>query len=155
MRDAAHPDGTAQRGDVVAVLNGMVADGTLDPGWPDRVIEVLNKADLLGGTGSVAPRDGAAAISAITGEGLDGLRAAIDRHLLGAMISADYSLAVDDGAAVAWLYAHGEVTRRNDAEDAVTLSVRLLPADRARFERQRGHGGGHDGSATRRSESTT
>ena len=61
------------------------------------------------------------------------------------MVSADYSLAVEDGAAVAWLYAHGEVTRRRDAEDAVTLSVRLLPADRARFERQRRQGNGRDG----------
>ena len=146
VRDAAHPDSAAQRGDVVAVLDGMVADGTVDPGWPDRVIEVLNKADLLDGTGSVAPRDGAVAISALTGEGLDGLRAAIDRQLVGAMVLMEYHLAMDDGAAMAWLYAHGDVTGRHDVENAMTLSVRLLPADRARFERQHGPGRehGHD-----------
>ena len=123
----------------------MAAEGTLYPDWPDRVIEVMNKADLLGGTGSVAPRDGAVAISAITGEGLDELRAAIDRQLVGSMVPVEYNLAVDDGAAMAWLYAHGEVTSRRDTEDAMTLSVRLLPADHARFERQHAHGSGHDG----------
>ncbi len=140
VRDAAHPDSAAQRGDVVAVLDGMAADGTLDAGWPDRATEVLNKADLLGGTASVSPRDGAVAVSAITGEGLNELRAAIDRQLAGAMVSVEYRLPVDDGAAVAWLYAHGEVVNRHDAEDAVVLSVLLLPADRARFERRQDHG---------------
>ena len=31
VRDVAHPDSAAQRADVVAVLDGMVRDGTLDP----------------------------------------------------------------------------------------------------------------------------
>ena len=137
VRDAAHPDSAAQRGDVAHVLAGLEADGTLDAGWPDRVIEVLNKADLLGGAESVPARGGDMVVSALTGEGLDGLRAAIDRHLLGAMERVEYRLAVDDGAGVAWLYAHGEVVHRADAETAVRLTVRLLPADRARFERQR------------------
>ncbi len=139
VRDAAHPDSAAQRGDVLHVLAGLEADGTLDAAWPDRVIEVLNKADLLGGPDAVPAREDAAVISAATGEGLDRLRGAIDRHLLGAMEQAVYRLAVDDGAGVAWLYAHGEVVDRMDAEAAITLSVRLLPADRARFERQQGH----------------
>ena len=60
VRDAAHPDTAAQRADVIAVLDGMVADGTLDAGWPARTIEVLNKADLLGGVarGAAAPGRG-------------------------------------------------------------------------------------------------
>ena len=53
VRDTAHPETTAQRGDVIKVLDDMVADGTLDPSWPDRTIEVLNKADLLGGVAEV------------------------------------------------------------------------------------------------------
>ena len=36
VRDAAHPDSAAQRADVVAVLDDMVADGTLDADWPSR-----------------------------------------------------------------------------------------------------------------------
>ncbi|MGI4746913.1 MAG: hypothetical protein ACRYFY_12855, partial [Janthinobacterium lividum] len=80
-------------------------------------------------------------ISAITGEGLDRLRLAIDRHLTHALEQADYRLAIQDGAALAWLYAHGEVLDRTDDDEAITLTVRLLPADRARFERQQGIAG--------------
>ena len=81
VRDAAHPETIAQRGDVIKVLDDMVADGTLDPAWPDRTIEVLNKADLLGGVAEVPLRDGAVAVSAITGEGLEALKDAIDLRI--------------------------------------------------------------------------
>ena len=54
VRDAAHPDSAAQRGDVLAVLDGMVRDGVLDAGWPARTIEVMNKADLIGGIDAVS-----------------------------------------------------------------------------------------------------
>jgi GTP-binding protein HflX len=37
---------------------------------------------------------------------------------------------------LAWLYAHGEVLSREDGEEMVDVVVRLLPADRARFERE-------------------
>jgi GTP-binding protein HflX len=48
---------------------------------------------------------------------------------------ADYSIPTQDGARLAWLYQHGEVVERHDADTAVHVTVRLLPADRARFER--------------------
>jgi GTP-binding protein HflX len=51
------------------------------------------------------------------------------------MEQADYDIAHADGARLAWLYAHGEVIGREDDEDAAHVRVRLLPADRARFER--------------------
>jgi GTP-binding protein HflX len=136
VRDAAHPETVAQRGDVIKVLDDMVADGTLDPGWPDRTIEVLNKADLLGGVAEVPLRDGAVAVSALTGEGLEGLKAAIDARIAAGMDVADYDIAPGDGARLAWLYQHGEVVERSDDDAAVHVKVRLLPADRARFERQ-------------------
>jgi GTP-binding protein HflX len=135
VRDAAHPDSTAQRADVIAVLGRMVEDGALDADWPDRTIEVLNKADLLGGVAQVPGRNGAIAVSAITGEGLEVLKAAIERRIAVGMEVADYAIAPADGARVAWLYQHGEVIGRRDCEEAIHLRVRLLPADRARFER--------------------
>ena len=136
VRDAAHPESVAQRGDVIKVLDDMVADGTLDPGWADRTIEVLNKADLLGGVAKVALRDGAVAVSAVTGEGLDALTAAIDLRIAEGMEVADYDIPPQDGARMAWLYQHGEVVERSDDDAAVHMKVRLLPADRARFERR-------------------
>jgi GTP-binding protein HflX len=135
VRDAAHPESAAQKADVVAVLEGMVTDGTLDAEWQSRTIEVLNKADLLGGVAQVGVRQGAVAVSAITGEGLRDLAAAIDARLADRMETADYAIRPQDGARLAWLYKHGEVVDRQDGEAGIRLKVRLLPADRARFER--------------------
>jgi len=135
VRDAAHPDTVAQRVDVLAVLDNMAREGTLDEDWPQRTIEVLNKADLLGGAAGVSGREGAVVVSAITGEGLDDLRDAIDARIAAGMELADYELPPDDGARLAWLYQHGEVIGRDDGEAAIHVTVRLLPADRARFER--------------------
>ncbi|MGE0418213.1 MAG: GTPase HflX [Acetobacteraceae bacterium] len=135
VRDAAHPESAEQRTDVIRVLDDMVRDGTLDDTWAKRTIEVMNKADLMGGVEQVATRPGAVAVSAITQEGLTSLMAAIDERIAAGMEIADYAIPPDDGARLAWLYQHGEVVDRQDGEAAVHVKVRLLPADRARFER--------------------
>lgn len=136
IRDVAHPESSVQRADVIKVLDDMVADGTLDANWPERTIEVLNKADLLGGVGEVTSREGSVAVSAITGEGLEALKAAIDSRISHGMEVLDYDIPSHEGARMAWLYQHGEVIERYDDENAVHLKVRLLPADRARFEQR-------------------
>jgi GTP-binding protein HflX len=135
VRDIAHPDTAAQRGDVIGVLDGMAGEGALDAAWPDRTIEVLNKADLLGGVAEVPVRDPAIAVSAMTGKGVDALLAALEARIAGGMEQAEYVLRPEQGARLAWLYQHGEVLERQDRDDAITLQVRLLAADRARFER--------------------
>ena len=145
VRDAAHPETAAQRADVLKVLEEMVADGTLDAAWSEHTIEVLNKADLLGGVEHVPARPGGVPVSAITGEGLDALRAAIDVRISAGMEVADYAIAPQDGARLAWLYQHGEIVDRADDETAVHVKVRLLPADRARFENILAHEVGEDG----------
>ena len=136
VRDAAHPDTAAQRRDVLKVLAEMAEgpNAALDEGWEARVMEVLNKADLLGGTGQVAGAPDAVAVSALTGEGLPELRAAIDARLSAGMELVDYAIPASDGARLAWLYRHGEVVNREDREDGTAVTVRLSPADRARFE---------------------
>jgi GTP-binding protein HflX len=136
VRDIAHPDSVAQRADVIAVLDGMVKDGTLDAAWPSRTIEVMNKADLMGGVNQVPERENCAAVSAITGDGLAALRQAIDDRISAGMEVADYVLPTSDGARLAWLYQHGEVLDRADEADGLHLRVRMLPANRARFERE-------------------
>jgi len=135
VRDVAHPDSAAQRADVVQVLDGMVKEGALDADWPSRTIEVLNKADLMGGSHAVPARAGCIAVSAVTGDGLEALTHAIDGRISAGMDVADYLLPASDGARVAWLYQHGEVMERRDGEDGIHMVVRMLPADRARFER--------------------
>ena len=137
VRDIAHPDSAAQRADVLGVMEEMAegAHATLEAGWQDRVVEVLNKADLLGGIESVARRaPDAVPVSALTGEGLEELRRTIDARLSAGMETIEVTLAGSDGAGLAWLHQHGEVLSRDDREDGVHLTVRLSPADRARFE---------------------
>ena len=135
VRDAAHPDSAAQRGDVVAVLEAMVADGTLAADWRSRSIEVMNKADLIGGVNAVPVRDNMLAVSAMTGEGLPALLAAIDERIGANLDVAEYFVGAADGAGLAWLYQHGEVIGRDDQETGTRVTVRLRPEDRARFER--------------------
>jgi GTPase len=136
VRDAAHPDSHAQRADVVSVLDGMAEEGTLAPDWSARTVEVLNKADLLGGVGGVPARPGGVAVSALTGEGLPSLREVIDARISEGLQTVGYDVPASDGAQLAWLYEHGEVVGRRDGEEAIHVTVRLSPRDRARFERQ-------------------
>jgi GTP-binding protein HflX len=141
VRDVAHPDTAAQRSDVIGVLSDMAAgpDPALDERWTERTIEVLNKADLLGGTAEVPGGNHAlsVAVSALTGEGLEELRQALDARMAADMETVDYAIPASDGARLAWLYQHGEVLDRTDDDEVIRLTVRLSSADRARFEQPR------------------
>ncbi|HZF75823.1 MAG TPA: GTPase HflX [Acetobacteraceae bacterium] len=136
VRDIAHPDTQAQRADVEAVLETMVREGTLDDGWSRRTIEVLNKADLVGGVDRVEARPGAVAVSALTGEGLPALLEAVEARLSEGTVTVAYDIPTSDGAELAWLYSHGEVVGRQDNDNEIHVTVRLSPEERARFERQ-------------------
>jgi GTP-binding protein HflX len=140
VRDIAHPDSEAQRQDVETILDDLGMNGR-DGGerLDERVIEVLNKIDLLDAESrqvlghKVARGNGEIPASALTGEGLAELLAAIDRHLAKGARSVTLSVALDDGAAIAWLYDHGQVLARRDDERKAHLRVDLDPADLARF----------------------
>jgi GTP-binding protein HflX len=147
VRDIAHPNSAAQRADVIGVLDGMVKDGTLDEAWPERTIEVLNKADLLDDAALselAGLGERALLVSALTGAGLDRLRAALDARLSAGLPVHRITLGPAEGAALAWLYAHGEVLERRDSEEAIHLAVRLSPEDRARFDSRRATARAHD-----------
>ncbi|TPW36388.1 GTPase HflX [Oecophyllibacter saccharovorans] len=136
VRDAAHPDTGAQKADVLTVLDDMAHDGMIDAQWPERTIEVLNKADLLGGTGNVPHRKGEIVISALDGEGLSDLLEALDAYMTRTMVEAVIHVPVTEGSALAWLYEHGEVLERVESETGLELRVRLFQPDHARFRRQ-------------------
>jgi len=135
VRDISHPDTGAQAADVADVLRQL----DVDAGDPARVIEVWNKVDRLpdGRRDGVNGADGAGspshiAISALTGEGVDGLLAAIETKLLGSRPVFQLSVDPADGEGLAWLYRQGEVIERRDGEDAIGLMVRI--PDQARNE---------------------
>ncbi len=138
VRDVAHPDSEAQRSDVESVLRELGIGEAVDRG----LIEALNKIDLLAASraeelANQADRNPrAVALSAVTGAGLADLLALLDRTLSAErqVLSLDVPLA--DGAAIAWLYQHGEVVHRDDDDISAHMTVRLDPADAARFERR-------------------
>lgn len=138
VRDISHTDTEAQREDVYEVLRDLDIDRDSD----DRVVEVLNKIDCLDQDHRDAvltqtrrdPRS--VAVSALTGQGIDALDDLLDRRMNAGRRVVDLSVNLGDGAALAWLYANGEVLERHDEEETAHLHVALDPADIARFEKR-------------------
>ncbi len=144
VRDSAHPDTEAQRDDVLSVLGALGVGPEADPHLADYVdipiIEAANKIDLLTEeekavlAAQTARKPDGVAVSAVTGEGLPELLERIDavlgRHRQ--LVEIDVPLA--DGAALAFLYRHGEVINRRDDDESAHLAVRLDPEDLSRFE---------------------
>jgi GTPase len=136
VRDVAHPDSASQRADVETVLRELGLAEVVDRG----LVEALNKIDLLPEVDrhvilNQAQREAQLQpISAKTGEGLDSLRALLDRLLAAERRVLDVDVPLSDGATIAWLYRHGEVLRREDDEIRAHMVVRLDPANAARFE---------------------
>ncbi|QEX22286.1 GTPase HflX [Hypericibacter adhaerens] len=137
VRDVAHPETTLQQQEVIKVLKDL----DLEPRLDHDLIEVLNKIDLL------APADRetllrqagrqthAVALSALTGEGTAALLTEIDRRLAAQRQIGHFKVPHGEGAALAWLYSHGEVLTRRDDEGFAYVDVRLDPADLGRYQR--------------------
>lgn len=142
--DAAHPEQAQQTRDVLAVLSELGVGETLNR----HLIEVLNKIDLLNVEDCQVLANRAARsngtevlLSAKTGQDVKTLLDALDKHLAESMRIVDVALAQGDGAALAWLYDHGQVLEREDQPESVRLRVRLDVADAARFARMQDRGG--------------
>jgi GTP-binding protein HflX len=129
VRDAAHDESEAQKADVVHVLHelGVQKDER-------RIVEVLNKIDLL------EPEVRAAllarnlvktrmltgeqvAVSAITGAGQDSLLQLIDSLLGSQEQMLRLTLAVEDGAGLAWAHKNGRVVERRQGEKGIYLVI--------------------------------
>ncbi|KAA0683971.1 GTPase HflX [Roseomonas genomospecies 6] len=142
VRDVAHQDSDAQKADVHEVMRDM----GIDPDADDRVIEVLNKIDALDEESREAilaqtarnPR--AVAVSALSGMGIADLDRLLDQRMNAHRHVVDLSVALGDGAALAWLYAKGEVLDRQDDEAQAHIQVAIDPADLARYEKRFVHG---------------
>ncbi len=138
VRDISHADSDAQAGDVA----GILAELGVELG-AQKIIEVWNKADLMPqGAEPPAQRKGEGApilVSALTGQGVDALLAAIEARL--ARGSALMSLKLDpaDGAGLHWLYEHAEILSRKDERSGkVALKLRVAAQDVERVRRRFG-----------------
>jgi GTP-binding protein HflX len=152
VRDVAHEDSEAQSADVRSILAGLGIDADNHA----RLIEVWNKADLLspeererlanlGQRGADAARP--VLVSALTGEGLDRLAAAIQARITARRVGLDLVVPAGDGQGLGFAYAQGEVlSRREDEDGSVVLALRVTPerlgAVLRRFPEARRHDGG-------------
>ena len=137
VRNASHPDWDAQKEDVDRVLESL---GVVNTETAIAQIDVWNKCDLPLGRERAeilfADEDvGSVHVtSAITGEGLSSLLSAIDTFLTRGHRDLVVDVPWAEGAALAWLYDHGDVTEAQTLESATRLKVRVTPADHAKFE---------------------
>ena len=139
VRDIADTDSAAQASDVYDVLAQI---GIGEQGR-ERVLEVWNKIDLLAdrdlealrGTrieGSLAP----VPVSAITGEGISDLLAAIDTRLANGGTTFDIALAPPELGHLPEIYRLGRVLERRDLDDGgVWLRVKPQPHSAERLRR--------------------
>lgn len=136
VRDISHPETDAQRADVAAVLADLGIEADPDPGRADsHLIEVWNKVDRL----EPEPRaeieqaarwrpDRPELVSAVTGEGLERLLAAIDDRLGAADRVVALAVPPAAGRLLHWLHEECQVIAR-DALDDGTQTVRVrVPA---------------------------
>jgi len=143
VRDMSHEDTDAQSRDVADVLGAL----GIDPEDEHRLIEVWNKIDRLDEDGRIRLRNLAERqpadqrpllVSAVTGEGVDGLIAAIETRLAARRVVLDLSVDPADGAGVSWLHRHTEVMGKSLGQDGrFAMTVRVEPgkadAVRAKF----------------------
>ena len=136
VRNMAHPDSGAQREDVDDVLASL---GLAEEGAPPR-IEAWNKLDLLAGEererllAESKRREDVVPISALTGEGIEALRERMAGRLRSGEQVHHIRISARDGGRIAWLHSRGEVLDQQVDADEMQLSVRLSPANWARFQ---------------------
>ena len=133
VRDVSHGDAEAQSGDVRDVLKELGVD-------PDsgKLIEVWNKLDRLPEhererLSNLAKRQtpSPVLVSALTGEGIDALKALIEDKLGESRRTFEVRLEAAEGADASWLYRNVEVLDKavNEEDGTLTLKVRVDAAN--------------------------
>lgn len=141
VRDISHPDTDHQRDDVLNVLSALRDEEAM----AQDTIEVWNKIDQLSdeakaGLSEPFSRESVARapVSALTGEGVEGLLDLLDATLRERLYSStEFTLSAANGQAIAWLYSHGKVLNCKEREggELLTFEVRMPEKDIARFEK--------------------
>ncbi|OBY27386.1 GTPase HflX [Leisingera sp. JC1] len=135
VRDISHDQSEEQAEDVEAILASLGVD-------ENRArIEVWNKLDQLSEEEAEARRQRAAreegihAISALTGEGLDGLLSDIAEKLQGVRHEELLQLTFAQGKQRAWLFKEDLVQREEQTETGFDITVLWTDRQKAKFER--------------------
>jgi GTP-binding protein HflX len=133
-RDIANPDHMAQAHDVLKVLADLGVSAETTP-----IIEVWNKIDLVSEDAvvGIVPVGKVAAVvqaSAMTGQGLDTIKLAVEKAL--GEKSRTYHVHVPHtaGADIGWLHAHSEIVSRDEpTEQGSGFVVRVEPRHKTAF----------------------
>lgn len=133
VRDISHPETVSQARDVASILESLgVSDKTPQ-------IEIWNKIDRLpedaraAAVTQAARQDDVIAISAISGQGLSELIAAIGDKLSDATHLTQLHLRFAEGRKRAWLFEKELVEAETQTEDGFDLTVRWTARQEARF----------------------
>ena len=143
VRDVAHGDAEAQLRDVEKILSQLGIDPLNNPNDKQALLEVWNKIDRLDADArlqlqNIADRRPAeqkpVLVSALTGEGLDSLAAAIEARLGAGRVLIELELGPADGAGVSWLHRHTEVIHKvaDVTNGRIAMTVRVDPTMAAR-----------------------
>jgi GTPase len=145
VRDVSHEDTEAQSQDVENVLREL----GIEPN-DKRIIEVWNKIDALTPErrhelANMAERRPRARrpvlVSALTGEGMDQLRTAIELGIAAAHPVIEVTIDPADGAGVSWLHRHTEVLAKTMGDTGqLRMTVRAEPATMERLKAKFGIG---------------
>lgn len=133
VRDISHPQTDEQAEDVNAILTSLGVDEERP------LLEVWNKIDLLDGEqvdelNLLAQADpNLLTVSAITGQGLDGLLDEITLRLEGKKSVVDLLIPYADGKRRAWLFDQGVVEAEEHVAEGVQLKVRWTAKQEKRF----------------------
>ncbi len=139
VRDISHDDTEAQSEDVEKILSDL----GIEPHDP-RIVEVWNKLDLLTEDRAQAMHNLAKrqdvlsfAVSATTGEGVDGLLEGIEARLSAGHVQMALTLPGSDGEGLSWLYANTQILARHDTPDGeIELELKVSPTRLERFQRK-------------------
>ncbi|MDX5383140.1 MAG: GTPase HflX [Rhodobacterales bacterium] len=133
VRDISHPDTEAQARDVRDILASLGVQDSVP------MIEVWNKIDRLDPAtreavlASADRHERVQAISAVTGEGLDALLAAMTAKIETARHPASISLTFAEGRKRAWLHEQGVVEDETQNDDGFEISVLWTARQEKRF----------------------
>lgn len=137
--DVAGDDFEAQYQDVVDILEDLDINYESD----ERVLEVYNKIDAIEDADTLNDLkrkskydERIIPISAISGAGVDELLARLEKLVAASYHEIECDIPYADGRALAWLYDHGDVLKREDTEKGIYIAVRLSGADLSRFNGQ-------------------
>ncbi|MBA3911173.1 MAG: GTPase HflX [Rhodobacter sp.] len=133
IRDISHPESAEQAQDVTDILTQL----GVRPEVP--IFEVWNKLDLVdpGARAALASnaggRDRVFPVSALTGEGIDPLLAAISLAFDEAKTELDLTLPFFEGRKRAWLHQEGVVVSETQVEEGYHLTVRWTARQERRY----------------------